>query len=44
MGSANITENMITVMSKGETDPVATNKTASGRYMNRRVEIVAKAK
>lgn len=42
--NANIPEDMITVKSKGETDPVATNKTASGRHMNRRVEIVAKAK
>ncbi|GGC14128.1 hypothetical protein GCM10011325_46320 [Dyadobacter sediminis] len=42
--NAGFSADMITVMSKGETDPVATNQTASGRHMNRRVEIVAKAK
>ncbi|GGC13936.1 MULTISPECIES: OmpA family protein [Dyadobacter] len=42
--NANIQADKITVMSKGESDPVASNKTTSGRHMNRRVEIVVKAK
>lgn len=42
--NANIPADKVTVISKGETDPVASNKTASGRHMNRRVEIVVKAK
>lgn len=41
--NANIAEDKISVHSKGQSDPVATNKTAEGRQMNRRVEIVAMA-
>lgn len=39
--NAKIPEDKISIQSKGQTDPVATNETASGRQMNRRVEIVA---
>lgn len=38
-----ISEDNITVQSKGETDPVANNTTAKGKQLNRSVEIVALA-
>lgn len=39
--NANIESSKISVHSKGQSDPVASNETAKGRHMNRRVEIVA---
>jgi outer membrane protein OmpA-like peptidoglycan-associated protein len=39
--NGNIESSKITVHSKGQSDPVASNKTLEGRHMNRRVEIVA---
>lgn len=38
-----ISEDKITVQSKGESDPVASNTTAKGKQLNRSVEIVAMA-
>jgi outer membrane protein OmpA-like peptidoglycan-associated protein len=39
--NGNIDSSKITIHSKGQSDPVASNATAKGRHMNRRVEIVA---
>jgi outer membrane protein OmpA-like peptidoglycan-associated protein len=38
--NAGVSSNKISVESKGQSDPVATNATSEGRQMNRRVEIV----
>ncbi|GGC05129.1 OmpA family protein [Dyadobacter sediminis] len=38
--NAGVSNDKISVESKGQNDPVATNSTAEGRQMNRRVEIV----
>lgn len=40
MRNGKFDESKITIESKGETEPVATNETAAGRQENRRVEIV----
>jgi len=41
MVAAGIPEDHISVFAEGEADPVASNNTASGRALNRRVKIVA---
>jgi OmpA-OmpF porin, OOP family len=38
--SAGVPADRITAVGKGDTQPVATNKTAAGRQQNRRVELV----
>jgi len=38
--SAGVPSDRITAVGKGDTQPVATNKTAAGRQQNRRVELV----
>jgi outer membrane protein OmpA-like peptidoglycan-associated protein len=42
--NGNIIDNKVSIHSKGQSDPVASNATAEGRHMNRRVEIVAMGK
>ncbi|WP_430408470.1 OmpA family protein [Kordia sp.] len=40
LDSKNLTNSNITISGKGETEPIATNNTAAGRALNRRVELI----